>query len=196
MSAVRVAVDTSVGEPAFDFTVGDGVVHLPIGELIVLDDPFSRRRSADTGFHTKFRRRLRARERRGVERRSTRRSRRWWSAEEKARVVRECLRPGKRVGEVARRYGGWGNHTWRPLWGCARACVDTRCCSAAPSTPSTPSPLQGRRTAQTRPCPVSPSPTPDPRRTRISSDASAASASANKRSTSACSHRSSRSIRL
>ena len=35
----------------------------------------------------------------------TRRSRRRWSAEEKARVVRESLRPGERVGEVARRYG-------------------------------------------------------------------------------------------
>ena len=34
-----------------------------------------------------------------------RRSRRRWSAEEKARVVRESLRPGERVGEVARRYG-------------------------------------------------------------------------------------------
>ena len=34
-----------------------------------------------------------------------RRSRRRWSTEEKARVVRESLRPGKRVGEVARRYG-------------------------------------------------------------------------------------------
>ena len=32
------------------------------------------------------------------------RSRRRWSDEEKARVVRESLRPGKRVGEVARRY--------------------------------------------------------------------------------------------
>ena len=35
---------------------------------------------------------------------ATGRSRRRWSAEEKARVVRESLRPGKRVGEVARRY--------------------------------------------------------------------------------------------
>ena len=33
-----------------------------------------------------------------------RQSRRRWSAEEKARVVRESLRPGERVGEVARRY--------------------------------------------------------------------------------------------
>ena len=32
---------------------------------------------------------------------ATRRSRRRWSAEEKARVVGESLRPGKRVGEVA-----------------------------------------------------------------------------------------------
>ena len=43
------------------------------------------------------------------------RSRRRWSAEEKARVVRESLRPGKRVGEVARRYGisRWQLSTWR-----------------------------------------------------------------------------------
>ena len=45
------------------------------------------------------------------------RSRRRWSAEEKARVVRESLRPGKRVGEVARRYGvsRWQLSTWRSL---------------------------------------------------------------------------------
>ena len=44
-----------------------------------------------------------------------RRSRRRWSDEEKARVVRESLRPGKRVGEVARRYGisRWQLSTWR-----------------------------------------------------------------------------------
>ena len=36
---------------------------------------------------------------------ATGRSRRRWSAEEKARVVRESLRPGERVGEVTRRYG-------------------------------------------------------------------------------------------
>ena len=36
---------------------------------------------------------------------ATRRSRRRWSAEQKARVVGESLRPGERVGEVARRYG-------------------------------------------------------------------------------------------
>ena len=43
------------------------------------------------------------------------RSRRRWSAEEKARVVRESLRSGKRVGEVARRYGisRWRLSTWR-----------------------------------------------------------------------------------
>ena len=43
------------------------------------------------------------------------RSRRRWSDEEKARVVRESLRPGKRVGEVARRYGisRWQLSTWR-----------------------------------------------------------------------------------
>ena len=43
------------------------------------------------------------------------RSRRRWSAEEKARVVRESLRPGERVGEVARRYGisRWQLSTWR-----------------------------------------------------------------------------------
>ena len=28
-----------------------------------------------------------------------------WSAEEKARIVRESFRPGERVGDVARRYG-------------------------------------------------------------------------------------------
>ena len=33
------------------------------------------------------------------------RSRRRWSAKEKARVVHESLRPGRRVGEVVRRYG-------------------------------------------------------------------------------------------
>ena len=45
------------------------------------------------------------------------RSRRRWSDEEKARVVRESLRPGKRVGEVARRYGisRWQLSTWRSL---------------------------------------------------------------------------------
>ena len=38
-----------------------------------------------------------------------------WSDEEKTRVVRESLRPGKRVGEVARRYGisRWQLSTWR-----------------------------------------------------------------------------------
>ena len=36
---------------------------------------------------------------------ATGRSRRRWSAEDKARVVRESLRPGKRVGDVAWRYG-------------------------------------------------------------------------------------------
>ena len=43
--------------------------------------------------------------------------RRRWSTEEKARVVRESLRPGKRVGEVARRYGisRWQLSTWRSL---------------------------------------------------------------------------------
>ena len=43
------------------------------------------------------------------------RSRRRWSAEEKARVVRESLRPGRRVDEVARRYGisRWRLSTWR-----------------------------------------------------------------------------------
>ena len=34
-----------------------------------------------------------------------RRSRRRWSAEEKARIVRESFWPGKRVEDVARRYG-------------------------------------------------------------------------------------------
>ena len=47
----------------------------------------------------------------------TRRSRRRWSDEEKARVVRESLRPGKCVGEVARLYGvsRWQLSTWRGL---------------------------------------------------------------------------------
>ena len=47
----------------------------------------------------------------------TGRSRRRWSAEKKARVVRESLRPGERVGEVARRYGisRWQLSTWRSL---------------------------------------------------------------------------------
>ena len=42
-------------------------------------------------------------------------SRRRWSVEEKVRVVRESLRPGRRVGEVARRYGisRWQLSTWR-----------------------------------------------------------------------------------
>ena len=45
------------------------------------------------------------------------RSRGRWSAEEKARVVHESLRPGKRVGEVARRYGlsRWQLSSWRSL---------------------------------------------------------------------------------
>ena len=42
---------------------------------------------------------------------ATGRSRRRWSAEEKARVVRESLRPGERVGEVARRYPILRPHT-------------------------------------------------------------------------------------
>ena len=48
---------------------------------------------------------------------ATGRSRRRWSAEEKARVVRESLRLGERVGEVARRYGisRWQLSTWRSL---------------------------------------------------------------------------------
>ena len=48
---------------------------------------------------------------------ATRRSRRRWSAEEKSRVVRESLRPGERVGEVARRYGisRWQLSAWRSL---------------------------------------------------------------------------------
>ena len=46
-----------------------------------------------------------------------RQSRRRWGAEEKARVVRESLRRGKRVGEVARRYGisRWQLSMWRSL---------------------------------------------------------------------------------
>ena len=36
---------------------------------------------------------------------ATRRSRRRWSAEEKARIVRESFWPGTRVEDVARRYG-------------------------------------------------------------------------------------------
>ena len=48
---------------------------------------------------------------------ATGRSRRRWSAEEKARVVRESLKPGERVGEVARRHGvsRWQLSTWRSL---------------------------------------------------------------------------------
>ena len=48
---------------------------------------------------------------------SRRGSRRRWSAEEKARVVRESFRPGKLVGEVAHRYGvsRWQLSTWRSL---------------------------------------------------------------------------------
>ena len=48
---------------------------------------------------------------------AARRSRRRWSAEDKARVVRESLRPGERVGEVARRYGvsRWQLSSWRTL---------------------------------------------------------------------------------
>ena len=44
-------------------------------------------------------------------------SRRRWSAEEKAWVVRESFRPGRRVGEVARRYGvsRWQLSSWRGL---------------------------------------------------------------------------------
>ena len=40
-----------------------------------------------------------------------------WSAEEKARVMCESLRPGERVGEVGRRYGTslWKLSTWRGL---------------------------------------------------------------------------------
>ena len=43
--------------------------------------------------------------------------RRHWSDEEKARVVRASLRPGERVGEVARRYGvsRWQLSVWRGL---------------------------------------------------------------------------------
>ena len=46
-----------------------------------------------------------------------RRSRRRWSAEEKARVVRESFRAGKPVGEVARRHGvsRWQLSAWRSL---------------------------------------------------------------------------------
>ena len=45
------------------------------------------------------------------------RARRPWSDEEKARVVRASLRPGERVGEVARRYGvsRWQLSVWRGL---------------------------------------------------------------------------------
>ena len=48
---------------------------------------------------------------------SRRGSRRRFSAEEKARVVRESFRPGKLVGEVAHRYGvsRWQLSTWRSL---------------------------------------------------------------------------------
>ena len=45
------------------------------------------------------------------------RSRRRWSAEDKARIVRESFVPGERVGEVARRYGvsRWQLSSWRAL---------------------------------------------------------------------------------
>ena len=45
------------------------------------------------------------------------RARRPWSDEEKAQVVRASLRPGERVGEVARRYGvsRWQLSAWRGL---------------------------------------------------------------------------------
>ena len=45
------------------------------------------------------------------------RSRRRWSDEDKARVVSESLRPGERVGEVARRNGvsRWQLSVWRGL---------------------------------------------------------------------------------
>ena len=44
-------------------------------------------------------------------------TRRRFSAEEKARVVRESFRPGQLVGEVAHRYGvsRWQLSTWRSL---------------------------------------------------------------------------------
>ena len=46
-----------------------------------------------------------------------RRSRRRWSAEEKARIVRESFWPGRRVEDVARRYGLSRKQlsTWRSL---------------------------------------------------------------------------------
>ena len=53
------------------------------------------------------------------------RARRRWSDEEKARVVRASLRPGERVGEVARRYGvsRWQLSAWRGLARKGKLCV-------------------------------------------------------------------------
>ncbi len=67
-----------------------------------------------------------------------RRSRRRWSAEEKARVVHESFRAGNRVGEVARRYGvsRWQLSSWRGLARAGKLGVP----SFSPSAAVTPEP--------------------------------------------------------
>ena len=92
--------------------------HVPIDEVIALDDPFSRVGSTDAGWCTRFRWRARGRAGAGEPSVSAPgRGRRRWNDEEKARVVRASLRPGERVGEVARRYGvsRWQLSAWRGL---------------------------------------------------------------------------------
>ena len=68
-----------------------------------------------------------------------RRSRRRWSAEEKARIVRESFWPGRRVEDVARRYGLSRKQlsTWRSLARQGKLAVP----SAAPTGPMTTSEL-------------------------------------------------------
>ena len=59
------------------------------------------------------------------------RAARRWSADERARIVRESFRPGERVSDVARRYGLSGKQlsSWRAL---ARECKLTLPSSAGP----------------------------------------------------------------
>ena len=72
-----------------------------------------------------------------------RRARRRWSVEEKARVVRESFRAGKRVGEVARRYGvsRWQLSAWRSLARAGKLAVPASAqpepVEAAPAHPET-----------------------------------------------------------
>ena len=79
------------------------------------------------------------------------RARRRWSDEEKARVVRASLRPGERIGEVARRYGvsRWQLSAWRGLApqgqarrtvpdggpGCRTGCRGERACARTGPSP-------------------------------------------------------------